>query len=163
MPQHYTFHLLAQGRRWGVVHLQTHAVIPPATATWLRAAVAATYVTLPAFKAAPWSVAFNLTQAAAARAANQQFRGKDYTPDVLSFPLWEAGHAGDVLLCWPALKAAALQQGKPLKAHFQHLVVHAMLHLAGHDHTTQKQAGIMEAKEVAVLSTLGWPNPYLPD
>jgi probable rRNA maturation factor len=42
----------------------------------------------------------------------------------------------------------------------QHLVVHSLLHLAGEDHQTPAQATQMETQEIAILATLGWPNPY---
>jgi probable rRNA maturation factor len=50
--------------------------------------------------------------------------------------------------------------GIPLEAHYAHLMVHAMLHLQGYDHADSRDAGIMEAREAAILHRLGYPNPY---
>jgi probable rRNA maturation factor len=127
----------------------------------VRGAVAVAWPALKPFQNTPWHVGVQMTNAAAAQAANVQFRSKDYVPDVLSFPLWEGGYAGDILLCWPTLKAAAQAQGKPLKAHVQHLVIHSLLHVAGYDHQTPTQARSMEALETKLLAVLGWPDPYI--
>ncbi len=165
MPQSHTLHFLHQRRVFGRVVVQADIRgLPPALPAWVRQAVAASWLKIPAFKAAPWQFTLRIASAAVAQAANQQFRAKAYTPDVLSFPLWDTAatptYAGDIMLGWPKVEADALAQGKPLKAHLQHLVVHAMLHLGGHDHHTKAEATRMEAQEIAILRTLNWPNPY---
>ncbi|MCA3244451.1 MAG: rRNA maturation RNase YbeY [Alphaproteobacteria bacterium] len=161
MPTHHTFRLLHRRRVHGQAQLTCAVKVPTQLPAWVRQAVAAAWPAIPAFTATSWQLSIKVSGAAAAAAANQQFRGKDYTPDVLSFPLWDDGYAGDILLCWPKLQADAAAQGKPLPAHVQHLVVHALLHLAGEDHLTPAQARRMEAQEIAILHRLGWPNPYL--
>lgn len=137
---------------------------PSALPAWVRAAIAATWPTLKPYSSKPWALGLRVVEADEAIAANTQFRNKDYAPDVLSFPLWEdedgRTYAGDIMLCWPTLTAAAKAQGKPLKAHVQHLVIHALLHVAGYDHLTPDEAAAMEALEIKYLRKLGWPNPY---
>jgi probable rRNA maturation factor len=54
----------------------------------------------------------------------------------------------------------ALEQGKPLEAHWAHLVVHGVLHLLGHDHLEPAEAERMEALETEILGRLGFPPPY---
>ena len=39
------------------------------------------------------------------------------------------------------------------------MVVHGMLHLQGYDHVPETDA-VMEAEEIAILNSLGFPNPY---
>ncbi len=95
---------------------------------------------------------------------NQQFRGKTGSTNVLSFP-GDSDHLdyqylGDLVLCAPVVEREAKEQGKPLEAHWAHLVVHGMLHLQGYDHLTENEAAEMEALEVKILSTLGYGNPY---
>ena len=161
MPTRHTFSLLHRQRVQGQAQVTCAVVSPPALPRWLRQALATAWPHIPAFTQAPWQVGIRVVGKAEATAANQQFRHKSYTPDVLTFPLWEGGYAGDILLCWPKLCADATSQGKPLQAHVQHLLIHALLHLAGEDHLTPRQAQRMEAQEIAILQGLGWPNPYL--
>ena len=60
----------------------------------------------------------------------------------------------------PVLKREARAQGKTARAHCAHLIVHGMLHLQGYDHARGADAARMEAREVALLRTLGYANPY---
>ena len=42
-----------------------------------------------------------------------------------------------------------------------HLIVHGLLHLAGHDHVgSDVEAEAMEALEIAALAKMGIANPY---
>ena len=97
------------------------------------------------------------------RELNRRFRGKDYATNVLSFVYdlpEEAGLMGDLVLCAPVVAREATEQGKPLAAHYAHLIVHGMLHLQGYDHEDEAQAAEMEALERDVLGRLGFPDPY---
>jgi probable rRNA maturation factor len=92
---------------------------------------------------------------------NRRYRGKDKPTNVLSFPAHEPGRLGDIALALETLKAEARTQGKTVKAHFQHLVVHGTLHLLGFDHeTSATDAKRMEALEREILARLGVANPY---
>jgi probable rRNA maturation factor len=52
-------------------------------------------------------------------------------------------------------------QGKPLRAHYAHLLVHGALHAQGWDHEkSQADALAMEAQETAILARLGFDSPY---
>lgn len=104
------------------------------------------------------------------RELNRDFRGKDYATNVLTFVYGEgealpqgeadAPLAGDLVLCVPVVVREAAEQGKPLEAHFAHLVVHGMLHLQGYDHEIPDEAEEMEMLETQILATLGYPDPY---
>jgi probable rRNA maturation factor len=101
------------------------------------------------------------------RALNRHYRGKDKPTNVLSFPALAApgvhpSPLGDVVICPAVLKREAAAQGKTLEAHWAHLVVHGVLHLAGYDHEDDADARRMERREVSVLRLLGYRNPYLP-
>ena len=108
-------------------------------------------------------LALRIVNAAEGRNLNSAFRGKDYATNVLTF-VYHEGKAktllGDIILCAPIVAREAREQGKPLVAHYAHLTVHGALHLAGFDHEAEKEATIMEAREVKILAALGYPNPY---
>lgn len=96
------------------------------------------------------------------RALNKAYRDKDYATNVLTFPLTEEPHLrGDIVICAPVVVAEALAQHKPLAAHYAHLTVHGILHLHGYDHETEAQAELMEGLETAIVTKLGYANPYL--
>lgn len=99
------------------------------------------------------------------RALNERYRGKDRPTNVLSFPAelpeeLDIPLLGDIVICAPLVAEEASSQGKPVEAHWAHLVVHGVLHLLGHDHQQEAEAREMEALEVELLASLGFPNPY---
>ena len=94
------------------------------------------------------------------RRLNCDFRGRDYSTNVLSFPYSDAPVAGDLVICAPVVAREAAEQGKTADAHWAHLVVHGMLHLQGYDHEQDDDADIMEARETAIVMKLGYPDPY---
>lgn len=97
-------------------------------------------------------------------ALNGRYRGKPCATNVLAFPLPDSHLSscfiGDLVICAPVARAEAAAQGKPLVAHWAHLVVHGIMHLRGYDHLSDHEAHVMEAREAAVLAGLGFPNPY---
>ncbi|WP_304187152.1 rRNA maturation RNase YbeY [Phenylobacterium aquaticum] len=103
-----------------------------------------------------------LTDDKAQHALNLQFRGKDSSTNVLSFPAPEnpEDHLGDISLAFEVCAAEARDQAKPFAHHLQHLVAHGVLHLVGYDHETDAEALEMEGLEREVLAGLGVPDPY---
>lgn len=98
------------------------------------------------------------------RALNARYRGRDKPTNVLSFPAAGLSAAapllGDLVICAAVVDEEAREQGKALKAHWAHLVVHGALHLVGYDHERSRDAQLMERLEVRVLRGLGFPDPY---
>lgn len=115
------------------------------------------------------SVAVRLVDADEAHTLNRDYRGKDYVPNVLSFPLdddfplppGEPRPLGDIVLCLPVIAAEATEYGKTFEQRLAHLLIHGLLHLAGHTHDDESERLAMEALETAVMATLGLPEPYL--
>lgn len=93
---------------------------------------------------------------------NARFRDKDRPTNVLSFPAAESAfpHLGDVVLGLEYCFEEARAQGKTLKDHLSHLVVHGVLHLLGRDHVEDDEAEQMEAEEREILASLGIADPY---
>ncbi|MCM1523604.1 MAG: rRNA maturation RNase YbeY [Ruminococcus sp.] len=101
------------------------------------------------------------------RSLNRQFRGKDRSTDVLSFPLGEDGNydmnhetgallLGDVVISMETAVKQADAYGHSLEREVGFLTVHSMLHLLGYDHETSPlDAAKMREKEEAILGELG--------
>lgn len=110
-------------------------------------------------------LAIRIVDAEEGRALNRDYRDKDYATNVLSFPAELPPGVplpvlGDLVLCAPVIAREAAEQGKPLKHHYAHMVVHGVLHLLGHDHMHEAEAEAMEAIEREVLAGLGIADPY---
>lgn len=96
---------------------------------------------------------------------NNDYRGKDYATNVLSFPYEvEPVVAGDLVICATVVEREAAEQEKTLEAHYAHLIVHGILHLQGYDHEIgENEALLMENKERTILTQLGFSDPYRND
>jgi len=113
------------------------------------------------------------TSDAEVHALNREWRGKDKPTNVLSFPMLERTELlalptegppellGDIALAHETCAREAAEKGVTLDAHAAHLIVHGLLHLAGHDHETgADEAAAMEALEIKALALLGVADPY---
>jgi len=98
---------------------------------------------------------------------NARFRNREAPTNVLSFPgvpvpgaPGDTPYLGDIILAFGVCQREAADQGKPLAHHLSHLVIHGLLHLQGHDHQTDDEAEVMEARERTLLAGLGIDDPY---
>jgi probable rRNA maturation factor len=75
------------------------------------------------------------------RRLNRQYRGKDKTTDVLSFP-GEGGEAGlgDIVISVAKAERNARRFGRTLKEELDVLALHGFLHVLGYDHETDDGA-----------------------
>ena len=124
--------------------------------TWVNAALVQKFDNL--------EQTIRLVGEAESRALNSQYRAKNAPANVLSFTVendyLDYECLGDLVICAPIVEQEAQQQGKPLPAHWAHMVIHGMLHLQGYNHQNAAEADEMEALEAKILSTLGYTNPY---
>ena len=122
---------------------------------WLRVALADRGTTA-------GEVTVRFVGAGEGRRLNAEYRGRDEATNVLSFAYDDAPRLrGDLVVCAPVVRREADEQGKSLRAHCAHLVVHGMLHLLGYDHEGDaQQAALMEAEERRILAALGHADPY---
>lgn len=91
---------------------------------------------------------------------NRKYRGKSGPTDVLAFPdggADESGsvYLGDILIALPVAEAAARERGHSLDLELKRLLLHGLLHLAGHDHETD--GGRMARKERTLRKVWGLP------
>lgn len=118
-------------------------------------------------------VTVRIVDEAESHALNLNYRGKDKPTNVLSFPFeapsgMEMDLLGDLVICRQVVEREAIEQNKPLQAHWAHMVVHGSLHLLGYDHIEDDEAEEMESLETElckrwVLPTHIWQkksNPY---
>tara|TARA_R110002072_G_scaffold200662_2_gene358384 strand:+ start:1286 stop:1753 length:468 start_codon:yes stop_codon:yes gene_type:complete len=122
--------------------------------------------TLAATEAIPTSeMTIRIVDKEESRSLNHQYRGVDKATNVLSFPFdappdIELNLLGDLVICAPVVEKQAKEQGKSQISHWAHLVIHGTLHLLGYDHIEDDEAEVMESLEIAIMNTLGYPDPY---
>lgn len=113
------------------------------------------------------------TSDAEVHALNNEWRGKDKPTNVLSFPMLERADLlalpadgppellGDIALAHETCAREAADKGIAVENHATHLVIHALLHLAGLDHEiSPEDARAMEKLEILALAHLGIADPY---
>jgi probable rRNA maturation factor len=117
-------------------------------------------------------LAVRVVAASESRELNKLWRGKDKPTNVLSFPAPDqtkrgkprdvALPLGDLVICAEVVRREAMRDGKPLQAHWAHMVIHGVLHLVGYDHEAGRREQLrMERREISVLKRFGIGNPYL--
>ena len=104
---------------------------------------------------------------------NREWRGKDKPTNVLSFPMLERHDLlqmtsdgppemlGDIALAAETCAREACDKSVSIQDHATHLLIHGLLHLAGHDHEiSEADAVAMEALETKALAILAIADPY---
>ncbi|MGE6568027.1 rRNA maturation RNase YbeY [Shewanella vesiculosa] len=125
--------------------------------TWVRTAVGQTMPEV--------ELTIRIVEVAESQLLNLTYRGKDKPTNVLSFPFEappevELPLLGDLVICAHVVEQEAIEQNKPLNAHWAHMVIHGCLHLLGYDHIIDQEADEMESLETRLVEGLGFTNPY---
>ncbi len=152
-----------------------------------RAAARVCETLLAAIGEAGSSVSLTFIRDAEMRALNAEHRAKDTPTDVLSFPIFEpedfdrtgqtrahdhpvmlspSKHGiermlGDIVISVDTALRQAADYDAPLAREVERLLIHSVLHLAGHDHMESGERALMEAEERRLADTIGMPWPYL--
>lgn len=97
---------------------------------------------------------------------NHTYRDRASSTNVLSFPFEAPPQVtlpllGDLVICPEVVIQEAQAQGKPLRHHYAHMVIHGVLHLLGYDHLDDDEAELMESIERELLAELDVADPYL--
>lgn len=83
------------------------------------------------------------------KAMNRQYRQKDETTDILSFPILEGRHypeggeLGDLFISVDTLRTQAKEHGHDDATEAGVLLVHGLLHLLGYDHEKPQDLTVM--------------------
>lgn len=100
-----------------------------------------------------------VTNNAALRSLNREFRGKNKATDVLCFPSpapeGNCRLVGEIAISADIALQNSLQLGHSAAAEIKVLVLHGILHLAGFDH--ERDNGEMARKEMKLRRALGLP------
>jgi probable rRNA maturation factor len=106
----------------------------------------------------PGTVGVALISDPAIRKLNRDFRGLDHATDVLSFPAAMLPEdisqgkthpviRGDLAVSVDAAARQAKRFGHPLQSELKILILHGLLHLAGHDHENDRgEMGVAEER-----------------
>lgn len=119
------------------------------------------------------SISISLSNNDEVHSLNHQYRGKDKPTNILSFPMLHKDELaninqniipeillGDLILSYQICHNEAQEKNIRLTDHFQHLIIHGILHLLGYNHIEDDDAEKMQSIEIYGLNILGIDNPY---
>ena len=88
---------------------------------------------------------------------NSRYTGRRGSTDVLAFPLEEGEYLGEVIISLESCRRQSILRQVSFQEELSLLVVHGVLHLAGYDHTEDKDSEErMRNLETEVLARLGF-------
>jgi probable rRNA maturation factor len=99
-----------------------------------------------------WDISLVFAGEQRAQNLNIALRGKDYTPNVLSYEL--SARSGEIIICPAVAKRQAPSYGMPYADFVAYLFIHGLLHLKGHPH-----GATMERYERGYLTRFGFKSP----
>jgi probable rRNA maturation factor len=149
------------------VEVSSESAEPP---SWLPAVERFVGLVLERLEISGWEVSVLFCDDTFIRNLNATYRGIDAPTDVLSFSQTEgpgADHpeavhagvdaplaAGDIVISLDTLTRQAAEYDVPLEEELKRLLIHGILHLAGHDHGERHDDGRMMGIQEGLLSQL---------
>lgn len=94
-----------------------------------------------------------LTNDAHVRLLNLEFRKKDKTTDVLSFPWNDEDILGEIYISVPQVARQAPRFENSFENEFKRMFIHGLLHLCAYDHMKPDERKEMRTREEEIL---GW-------
>ena len=98
---------------------------------------------------------------------NKTYKNNQSDTDVLTFITKNLNkNVGKILYCdiffsIDTIEKYITRNNIKLYDHFNHLLIHSLLHVNGYDHKSIKEYNIMKKEEIGILKSLGIKNPYL--
>ncbi len=98
---------------------------------------------------------------------NRKYKNKYHDTDVLTFvskitnkELGKIFYC-DIFFSIDIIEEYIKKNKLTLYEHFNHLLVHSILHINGYDHKNQLQFKKMKSEEIKILKKMGIDNPYI--
>lgn len=148
------------------IEVEAKEVEPP---SWLSRVPPFTNALMQSLDIKNWEISITFCNDPTIRELNRTWRGIDDPTDVLSFSqleLTDGGddwftrpspegtiHAGDIIISLETLSRQAVSCSVPEEEELKRLIIHGVLHLAGHDHSTNNPEEPMLTLQENLLST----------
>ncbi len=80
---------------------------------------------------------------------NRRYLGHDHVTDIITFPYHEENEPveGTLYCCAPEIRRQSIELGTPYDEEVLRVVIHGLLHLVGHDDSTDSQRTRMRSLE----------------
>ena len=98
---------------------------------------------------------------------NKEYKNVSKDTDVLTFVSnFSNKELGKILYCdiffsIETIEKHVIENKKDIYDHFNHLLIHSILHINGYDHKSLKQFDMMKKEEIKILDKMCISNPYL--
>ncbi|MFH1504751.1 MAG: rRNA maturation RNase YbeY [Candidatus Omnitrophota bacterium] len=102
-------------------------------------------------------ISFLLSDNSLIRVLNRKYFQKNYSTDVIAFPLkneLESDYLGEVVVSVEQAVKVSKELGLGWKEELTRYLVHGILHLVGYDDRTKKQRTVMEKKQDEILKEI---------
>ena len=98
---------------------------------------------------------------------NKEYKNVSKDTDVLTFVSnFSNKELGKILYCdiffsIETIEKYVIENKIDIYDHFNHLLIHSILHINGYDHKSMKQFDMMKKEEIKILDKMSISNPYV--